>query len=258
MHAFYGSRISPHISKLNDGGVLCQGVAIARTGDQEYLPRELADFAGTVPEGLKTKNGRVVVHRPAEEVFSPRTMASFEGAPICGPSHPPQFITPTNWRAWSSGHCQNVRRGPMLPDRSGQALVADLIVRDAPLAETVLSGETRAVSAGYDTIYEAQPDGSLTQRNIIANHVAILRGAGRAGPSVSIQDAQPVTLEDVLEKCGRVLARASKHPLLQPFVAEFFQEWAACEAVQTMDAAVNDAEAYAEQMRKLHRRNYGR
>ena len=89
MHAFYGSRISPHISKLNDGGVLCQGVAIARTGDQEYLPRELADFAGTVPEGLKTKNGRVVVHRPAEEVFSPRTMASFEGAPICGPSHPP-------------------------------------------------------------------------------------------------------------------------------------------------------------------------
>jgi hypothetical protein len=53
MH-FYGSRISAHIAKLNDGGVLCQGVAIARTGDQEYLPSELADFAGTPPEGLKT------------------------------------------------------------------------------------------------------------------------------------------------------------------------------------------------------------
>ncbi len=252
MHAFYGSRISPHISKLNDGGVLCQGVAIARSGDQEYLPSELADFAGNVPEGLKkTPRGRVIVHRPEAEVFSPRTMASFEGAPICGPSHPPQFITPTNWRAWSSGHCQNIRRGPMLPDGSGQALVADLIVRDAPLAQTVLSGETRAVSAGYDTIYEAEPDGSLTQRFIIANHVAILRGAGRAGPAVAIQDSQAVSLEDVLERCGQVLARAAKWcPDLD---GEFFQDLAPSPA-QAMDAAVNDAVEYAEFMKTFHRR----
>jgi hypothetical protein len=238
--------------------VLCQGVAIARSGDQEYAPHELADFAGVVPEGLKIKNGRVIVHRPAEEVFSPRTMASFEGAPICGPSHPPQFITPTNWRAWSSGHCQNVRRGPMLPDASGQALVADLIVRDAPLAETVLSGETRAVSAGYDTVYETEADGSLTQRCIVANHVAILRGAGRAGPAVAIQDhAVPhATLEDVLTKFGNVLARCyQRFPDMRPAVLRELKDLALIPApAQAMDAAVTDAESYAAQMRKLWRR----
>jgi hypothetical protein len=254
MHAFYGSRISPHISKLNDGGVLCQAVAIARTGDQEYLPHELADFAGELPEGLKRKNGRVIVHRPAEEVFSSRTMASFEGCPLTGPSHPPAFITPSNWRAWSSGHAQNVRRGPMLPDGSGQALVADLIVRDAPLAETVLSGETRNVSAGYDCFYEVQDDGSVVQRGIIANHVAVLRGAGRAGPEVAIQDhaVQRYTLEDVLTKCGQVLARAHlRYPDLRPAIGEFFRDLA---PVSTMDAAANDAESYASAMKKLHRR----
>ena len=235
MLAFYADRISAHIAKLKDGGILCLSVPIARTGDQEYLPSELADLAGTPPEGLRTKNGRVIVHRPAEEVFSSRTMASFEGAPLCGPSHPPAFITPSNWRAWSSGHAQNVRRGPMLPN-GDQTLVADLLIRDAPLAETVESGETRNVSCGYDCFYRPESDGSMTQTNIVGNHVAVLRGAGRAGPAVAIQDhaVQHYTLEDVLTKCGQVLARAHlRYPDLRPAIGEFFHEM---DAVQVMDA----------------------
>jgi hypothetical protein len=260
MLAFYGDRISPHIAKLNDGGILCLSVPIARTGTQEYLPRELSDLCGELPAGIETKNGKVEVLRPASEVFSAKTMASFEGAPITGPTHPPQFITPTNWKAWSAGHAQNVRQGPTLPN-GDQPLVADLLIRDQPLASTVESGETRNVSCGYDCLYDVQPNGTVVQRNIVGNHVAVLRGDGRAGSAVRIYDRAPMTAEDVLERTGRVLARALRYPDLRPAIDEFFHDLAALPIpapAQAMDAAVADAVDYAEQMRKLHRRNYGR
>jgi hypothetical protein len=52
----------------------------------------------------------------AEEVFSERTMASFEAMAVTI-GHPKDFngniifVTPQNWRQLANGHIQNVRRG---------------------------------------------------------------------------------------------------------------------------------------------------
>jgi hypothetical protein len=250
MQAFYGDRISEHIGRLKNGGLACISVPIARSGTQEYSPQELADSVGNVPEGMRLRNGRVIVHRPESEVFSRTTMASFEGAPCCGPFHPPTFLSKQNWRAYATGHVQNVRPGPRLPD-GNRALVADVIVRDAPLADMVENKEAREVSCGYSCDYEVQDDGSLVQRNIRGNHVAILSGRGRAGSHVRIYDHAVDPVEELFSKIGTTLARvADRYPELTPEIHNLIVDLA---PAQVMDAA-SGAEVYAEQMRRFWRR----
>ena len=87
MH-YYGTRLSENISKREpEGYLLCLNVPVARTGTQEYLPAEIG-LAGSRP---------VEVYRPAEEVFSPATVASFEGMPVTD-GHPPECRQETGWR----------------------------------------------------------------------------------------------------------------------------------------------------------------
>jgi uncharacterized protein len=251
LQAFYGDRISPHIGRLADGSLVCLSVPICRDGDQEYSLNELRGPTGDLPEGVRTKNGRVIVHRPASEVFSKKTIASFEGLPCCGPTHPPTFLSPSNWRAYASGHMQNVRPGPTLPD-GNRCLVADVIVRDAPLAQMVEAGDAREVSCGYACQYEQESDGSFTQRNIVGNHLAVLSGAGRAGHYVRIYDHAVNSLEELCSKIGTTLARvASRYPELEPEICDFIGDLA---PAQVIDAAANDAQIYAKQMRAFWRR----
>jgi len=67
MAVFYGTKISPHITSLTDGGyLLCSSVPIARTGSQLYLPSEI-DFEGA--EELRRKDGLIEVFREPEEAF---------------------------------------------------------------------------------------------------------------------------------------------------------------------------------------------
>jgi hypothetical protein len=57
--------------------------------------------------------GKVIVRRTPEEVFSERAMASFEGMAVTI-GHPRDFngdiifVTPDNWRQLAHGHIQNV------------------------------------------------------------------------------------------------------------------------------------------------------
>lgn len=142
MLAYYGTAISDHITKKPSGGIVCTDVPIARTGQQEYLARELQ---------LDGDPERVIqVSREAEEVFAPAAMASFEGACVTD-GHPPENVTAVNFGQYSKGHVQNVRR-------SGDYLVADLHIDDAVLADQVLNRVKREVSCGYLCTYV--PSGS--------------------------------------------------------------------------------------------------
>ena len=82
---YYGTRLSENISRREpEGYLLCLNVPVARTGVQEYLPEEL---------GLAEENGRMIpVFRPESEVFSPETVAYFEGMPVTN-DHPPDVQT---------------------------------------------------------------------------------------------------------------------------------------------------------------------
>ena len=173
MLTYYGTEISPNQTKTDEGFLICKNVPIARTGTMEYLAREL---------GLDGDPERIVtVNRYEEDVFSPASMASFEGK-IVTDNHPPDNLLPETAGAYSRGHVQNVRR-------KGDKLVADLHITDASLISDIENGVKREVSCGYTCIYV--PDGSgYRQTQIRGNHVAVVP-AGRAGHEVAIKDKQP-------------------------------------------------------------------
>lgn len=169
--AYYGARISPHMTRTPEGYLICHDVPINRTGDQEYTARDL-QLDGD-PDRL------VIVHRYPEDVFDPAALASFEGKDITQ-GHPPENLTPENQAAYSKGHIENVRR-------VGDNTVADLYIKDAGLASDVENGVVREVSCGYLCDYVEDGDGYRQQR-IRGNHVAVVH-RGRAGHDVAIKDA---------------------------------------------------------------------
>lgn len=169
--AYYGARISPHMTRTPEGYLICHDVPINRTGDQEYTARDLQ--LGGDPDRL------VIVHRYPEDVFDPAALASFEGKDITQ-GHPPENLTPENQAAYSKGHIENVRR-------VGDNTVADLYIKDAGLASDVENGVVREVSCGY--LCDYVPDGNgYKQQRIRGNHVAVVP-RGRAGHDVAIKDA---------------------------------------------------------------------
>lgn len=150
---------------------------IARTGTQEYLGSEI----GMTDESSKLYN----VIRTDEEVFSPATLASFEGKPITN-DHPSEDVVPDNYAYYSKGHATNIRRGE---GKYNDTVMADLIICEKQAIEDVMNGK-REISCGYECIYEITESGEIYQSNIRGNHIAIV-DRGRAGPRVSIKDTQP-------------------------------------------------------------------
>ena len=177
MIAYYGSKISEHMTKTPEGFLICHDVPIARIGQQEYSAGEL---------GLDGDPDRLVqVQRRPEDVFDPAAVASFEGKDVTQ-NHPPERLMPENHALYAKGHAENVHR-------EGDYLVADLHLKDPGLISDVENGVTREVSCGYRCCY--MPDGTgYRQTNIRGNHVAIVP-RGRAGHLVAIQDSAAATAE---------------------------------------------------------------
>ena len=171
MIAYYGSKLSPHMTETPEGFLICHDVKIARTGTQNYLAREI---------GLDGMPERVLqVTRSAEDVFDPAAIASFEGKDVTN-THPSEMIVQENQSAYSKGHAENVRR-------VGDYLVADLYLKDPTLISEVKNGAMRDVSCGYYCQYEADGAG-YRQTHIRGNHIAIVP-RGRAGRDVAIKDS---------------------------------------------------------------------
>ena len=236
MH-YYGTRLSENISRREpEGYLLCLNVPVARTGIQDYLPEEL---------GLPGSSF-ISVYRPEEEVFSPETVASFEGMPVTN-DHPPDGVDVSNIRALQKGHAHNVRRGT--GDES-DLLLADLIITDPKLIDLILDEGKREISCGY-TYELCEENGQYIQRKIRGNHVAVV-DAGRAGPRVSIKDHKASISErrkpNMKKSLSKILARMAKDGDIET-VAEIIEEMiepeAPAEAVAE-EAAEEVAEAVAE------------
>ena len=236
MH-YYGTRLSENISRREpEGYLLCLNVPVARTGTQDYLPEEL---------GLPGSSF-ISVYRPEEEVFSPETIASFEGMPVTN-DHPPDGVDVSNIRALQKGHAHNVRRGT--GDES-DLLLADLIITDPGLIDLILEEGKREISCGY-TYELCEENGQYIQRKIRGNHVAVV-DAGRAGPRVSIKDHKASISErrkpNMKKSLSKILARMAKDGDIET-VAEIIEEMiepvAPAEEVAE-EAAEEVAEAVAE------------
>jgi len=239
---YYGTRLSENISRREpEGYLLCLNVPVARTGTQDYLPEELG-LPGIGPPSCHPERSRgissdlISVYRPEEEVFSPETLASFEGMPVTN-DHPPDGVDIGNIRALQKGHAHNVRRGS---GEESDLLLADLIITDPTLIDLILDGK-REISCGY-TYELCEENGQYIQRKIRGNHVAVV-DAGRAGPRVCIKDQKPNEPERstrIMKKSlSKILARMAKDGDIET-VAEIIEEMIEPEAAETPAEVVEE------------------
>jgi hypothetical protein len=124
--------------------------------------------------------------RDEAEVFRPETIASFNGKPVTN-NHPPEKVTPNNFRHYSVGVVLNPRRGDGI-QYDNSFMYADLLITDPTAIAEIRSGK-REVSAGYDAEYEQTVDGEGRQYGIVGNHVALVN-RGRCGPLCTIGDEE--------------------------------------------------------------------
>jgi hypothetical protein len=174
-------RLGPKQSMLTNGALLVRDVPIARTGVQHY---HMSEIAGSIDDDTAIDDdGMVEVVRHPDDVFDETSVASFEGAAVVM-RHPDDVVGPDNWSSVAIGHAQNVRP-------SGDVLIADLLIHDARGIDAIRRENWRAVSAGYDAAYHPISGGRLRQRNITANHIAILAPGelARCGPLCAVGDA---------------------------------------------------------------------
>jgi hypothetical protein len=199
-------QLGPTQSLLTNGALLVRDVPIARTGEQYYHASEIA---GSLDDDTAIDNdGLVRVWRDERDVFDPKSMASFEGASVVM-RHPDSMVGPDNWRELSVGHVQHVRR-------SGNALIADLLIHDRRAINAIRLGGWRAVSAGYDARY-APIRGGLRQTDIRANHIAILAPgeAARCGDLCTIGDSAHPRRNDAMLVMDAVPNLGGSEPTLR-------------------------------------------
>lgn len=176
MRAYFATKLSPNISETPNGFLICKNVPIARTGEQEYLGSEL-----DLQDGRRDEV--VVVTREESEVFSPETLASFEGT-IFTDEHPSEEVTTQNVQYLQRGFVKDVRRGS---GADADKILADIIVTDPVTIGKIVNDGKREISCGYKCEYVEQ-DGKIYQKNIRGNHVALV-DSGRAGKDVAIKDS---------------------------------------------------------------------
>jgi 8-oxo-dGTP pyrophosphatase MutT (NUDIX family) len=182
-HDFAGYFAPEKIGKTRrvtpEGFLVLVGTPIARIGQQIYRAGEI--------DGIEADGaGNIIVERLPEEVFHPDSLASLEGKDYVI-NHPPKGVDITNWKQFSIGHAQNVRRGEGIED---DLVVADIIVKD-PEGIVYVNKHLPENSVGYNADYEQVCPGRAIQRNIIGNHVAAVM-AGRAGARVAVRDNLPI------------------------------------------------------------------
>lgn len=204
MRYYTAAQLSERISETPEGFLLCEGVPVARAGELLYAEGELTAEDGF--DAIEAKDGIIKVTRGTDDLFSPETIASFEGKPVTL-NHPEDFVAPDNWREVAVGHMQNVREGE---GEDADKLLADLLITDREAIYAIKSKTMREVSLGYDAEYEQLEPGKGKQTNIMGNHIALVR-RGRNGPSVAIRDAAPDNQprkQSMKDKLMKLLGRA--------------------------------------------------
>lgn len=207
---YYGDKISTNIAKTPEGFLICKNVPIARTGYQTYLESEL------IEDGDPSE--RVNVYRSPDEVFSPATLASFEGKPVCN-GHPCVDVTPDNYKVYSKGHVQHVRIGK---GDDADKILADLYITDKDLIDEIQNGK-REVSAGYYAEDKEDSTGRICQTKIRGNHVAVV-DEGRAGRSVCIRDAAKDINSSINNPSGGLSMKMDRKRKVANLVARYLRD----------------------------------
>jgi len=173
-------------------------VAIARSGVQYYLPREVRAMDVTVPKEFE-KQALIGVYRSAPMLAAKKDL--FGGRPFIN-THK-GFINPENYTKFAQGWTSDEVAVELNADKTEAVITADLKILGQEALDAYNSG-TRQVSPHYGGQYDWEPgtapDGTAYQvimRELDwVNHVALVP-RGRGGPDASIQDHAPNPLTDL-------------------------------------------------------------
>jgi hypothetical protein len=180
-------RISvPSKRTMTDAGQMHVPCKFARTGTQLYTAGQLG-LADVDPKKVMT------VYRDEADVFDAASIESFRSSPLTI-GHPMLDGVQVPVSAANSKELQ-VGMLEGMPVRDEDTLGGNLVLT-AQAAIDALADGTQELSAGYTCDIEML-DGKLYQRNIRANHIAIV-AKGRAGSSCRISDEAEVHLADEL------------------------------------------------------------
>jgi hypothetical protein len=191
--AYYGVTIPEKVNWVEtpEGYLIFKNAVIGRTGFQTYKGYEL-DKQELDEQGIQVKDDDDVnLYRDPEEVFSPKTIASFVGKSLTD-GHPSELLSLENVKDHEQGQVMNVRPGPEPLESGDLPLLADLIVKSRYLIEKIKAG-LRELSCGYN--YHVLKDGDLIKQvDIVGNHVAVVEQA-RAGREAVIVDSAITSIE---------------------------------------------------------------
>lgn len=186
-------RISvPTSRKLTDSGQMLVPCKFARTGSQSYLASQVFNTQALLDEqGLKAHD-IIELHRDEATVFDAESMETFRSAPVTI-GHP--VDDKGNKIAVTSANSKELQVGVLegMPARDGDTLGGTLVLTAQEAIDALEEG-TQELSAGY-TCDIILVDGKYCQRNVRANHIAIVP-KGRAGASCRISDEALEAMEE--------------------------------------------------------------
>lgn len=178
MKCLVKEQLSEHKYRDNNGYLICVDSVLARTGKQTYLRSEIFNDAAD-------DDTEIEVDRRPEEVFSDKTLASFENCPICV-EHPNEDVNPENYREYAVGFVRDVHKGL---DNGQEVILGTLVITDAKTIEEIENGEHTDLSCGYDCNIDDSEHPQQT--NIRGNHVALCE-QGRAGNARIVDTAEKI------------------------------------------------------------------
>ncbi|MGE8601206.1 MAG: DUF2213 domain-containing protein [Acinetobacter calcoaceticus] len=169
-------------SFTKEGYLKCVNVRLAKAPQvRQYYAYEFPSLEGYSADQI------INIYTPADELFKPETIQSFNGVDVTDYHPPKNEINASNWKDYHIGYCENVRQ-------EGDYLVGDLLIKDKISIDLIQSNERIEMSLGYGAVLIVEqgtaPDGTPYQAkfiNFIGNHVALVK-YGRCGGDCRIGD----------------------------------------------------------------------
>lgn len=172
-------------SFTKEGYLKCVNVRLAKAPQvRQYYAYEFPSLEGF------TADQNINVYTPADELFKPESVASFNGVDATDYHPPKNEINASNWKDYHIGYCENVRQ-------EGDYLVGDLLIKDKVSIDLIQSNERIEMSLGYAALLVLEngtaPDGTPYQAKFInfkGDHIALVK-YGRCGGDCRIGDQNP-------------------------------------------------------------------
>ncbi|QUY35630.1 DUF2213 domain-containing protein [Acinetobacter junii] len=177
-------------SFTQEGYLKCVNVRLAKAPQvRQYYAYEFPSLEGY------TADQTINVYTPAEELFRPESLASFNKVDATDYHPPKNEINASNWKDYHIGYCENVRQ-------ESDYLIGDLLIKDKISIDLIQSNERIEMSLGYAAVLVLEsgtaPDGTPYQAkfiNFVGNHVALVK-YGRCGGDCRIGDQNQHPKED--------------------------------------------------------------